>query len=86
MWLFEATKSINEVRRVRLHSAGEAAESPVFGGQEARAARSAGNMPPRGPGVPTGAGFPRKPSLARSCRVDFRACAEESSGNSANLV
>jgi hypothetical protein len=56
-----------------------------LGGNEARAATAARNGSPRGPGVLTGAGSLRKPSSARSCRVDGRAGAEESSGNSANL-
>jgi hypothetical protein len=64
MWLFEAEKSINALREVRLCSAGEAAECHVSGGKEARAATAARNGSPRGPGVPHGAGFQRELSSA----------------------
>jgi hypothetical protein len=72
-------------RRVRLRSASERVECEVSGGNEARAATAAGNGSPRGPGVLTVAGSLRKPSSARSCRVDCRAGGEESSGKSAIL-
>jgi hypothetical protein len=79
MWLPEAARS------VRLRSASERVECEVSGGNEARAATAARNRSPRGPGVLIGAGSLRKPSSARSCRVDCRAGAEESLGIRANL-
>jgi hypothetical protein len=54
MRLPKAGKSINDVRRVRLRSAGERAVSHVSGSKEARAATAARNGSPRGPGVLTG--------------------------------
>jgi hypothetical protein len=72
-------------RSVRLRSASERVDGEISGGNEARAATAARNGSPRGPGALTGAGFPREPSSARSCRVDGRAVAEESSGKAANL-
>jgi hypothetical protein len=68
-------------RSVRLRSGSGRVECEVFGGNEARAVTAAGKGSPRGPGVLTGAGPLRKPSSARSCRVDGRAGAEESSEN-----
>jgi hypothetical protein len=68
-------------RSVRLRSGSGRVECEVFGGNEARAVTAAGNGSPRGPGVLTVVRSLRKPSSARSCRVDGRAGAEESSEN-----